>query len=80
MLFYTSISIENSAIDEESNLMKFSVAISNETKHDHNMAFSNNNKLIRMFKDMAPNISMFHFWSDDCASQFQSQFVFCFFC
>ena len=78
--FHTSISIENSVIDEESNLVKFLVVIiSNETKHDHNMAFSNNNKLIRMVKDMAPNISMFHFWSNGCAGQFRSQFMFCFF-
>ena len=78
--FHISISIENSVIDEESNLVKFLVVIiSNETKHDHNMAFSNNNKLIRMVKDMAPNISMFHFWSNGCAGQFRSQFMFCFF-
>ena len=71
--FHKSISIENSVIDEESNLVKFPVAIiSNETKHDRNVAFSNNSKLIKMVKDMAPNISTFHFWSDGCAGQFRS--------
>ena len=39
--FHTSISIENSVMDEESNFMKLPVVIiSNETKHDCNMAFS----------------------------------------
>ena len=79
--FHTSISIEKKVTDEESNLMKIPVIIiSNKIKHDRNVAFSNNNKLIRMVKDMAPNISTFHFWSDDCAGQFWSQFVFRFFC
>ena len=79
--FHTSISIENGVIDEESSLVTFPVVIiSNETKHDCNGAFSSNNKLIRMVKDMAPDISTFHFWSDGCAGQFRSQFVFRFFC
>ena len=84
--FHTSISIENSVVDEESNLVKFPVVIiSNETnmmkpKMKLNVAFSNNNKLIRMVKNMVPNISTFHFWSDGCAGQFQSQFVFHSFC
>ena len=68
-------------LDEESSLVKFPVVIiSNETKHDRNVAFSSNNQLRRMVKDMARNISMFHFWSDGCAGQFRSQFVFHSFC
>ena len=58
-------------LDEESSLVKFPVVIiSNETKHDGNVALSSNNKLIRMVKDLAPDISTFHFWSDGCAGQF----------
>ena len=50
-------------LDEESSLVKFPVVIiSNETKHDRNVAFSSNNQLRRMVKDMARNIPMFHFW------------------
>ena len=75
--FHESLSVENGKLDEKSNLVKLPVAIiSNETSHDRNVAFTNNNQLIRMVKDLAPSISTFHFWSDGCAGQFRSQFVF----
>ena len=79
--FHKNISIKNGQLNAESNLVKFPVVvISNETSHDRNVAFSNNNQLIRMVKDLVPTITTFHFWSDGCAGQFRSQFVFRSFC
>ena len=47
--FHESITVENDKLDEESNLEKLPVAIiSNETSHDRNVAFTNNNWLISM--------------------------------
>ena len=54
--------------------------ISNETSHDRNVAFTNNNKLIRIVREMAPTTDTFHFWSDGCAGQFRSCYVFQSFC
>ena len=51
--FHESIAVEHGKLDEESNLVKLPVAIiSNETSHDRNVAFTNNNRLISMAKDI----------------------------
>lgn len=76
---HNEITVENFSkeIDEETNLTVVPIAIvSNETSHDRNVAFTNNNKLIKIVKEINPNISTFHFWSDGCAGQFRSRYVF----
>ena len=52
------------------------VIISNETTHDRDVAFTNNQKLISIVQDISPDITNFHFWSDGCAGQFRSRYVF----
>ena len=49
------------------------VIISNETTHDRDVAFTNNQKLISIVQDISPDITNFHFWSDGCAGQFRSR-------
>ena len=54
--FQENITVENGKLDEESNLVKFLVAIIlNETSYHQNFAFTNNNNwLISMVKNIAP--------------------------
>ena len=54
--------------------------ISNETIHNRNVAFTNNNKLICIVREMALTIDTFHFWSDGCTGQFRSCYAFRSFC
>ena len=74
--FNQSVAIENGKI-EEANLVQLPIVIvSNETSHDRDVAFSNNNILTDMIKKLEPSINTFHFWSDGCAGQFRSKYVF----
>ena len=67
--------------DNESSLQVIPIAIiSNETNHDRDVAFTNNQKLISIVQELSPEICNFHFWSDGCAAQFRSRFVFRSFC
>ena len=52
------------------------VIISNEATHDRDVVFTNNQKLIIIVQDISPDITNFHFWSDGCAGQFRSSYVF----
>ena len=52
------------------------MAISNVTGHNRNAAFPNNNKLTSIVREMTPTIDTFHFWSDGCAGQLISGYVF----
>ena len=75
--FNRSVATENGKIDEEANPVQLAVVIvSNETSHDRDVGFSNNNILIDMIKKLEPSINTFHFWSDGCAWQFRSKYVF----
>ena len=50
--------------------------VSNETSHSHNVTFTNKNKLIFFVQEINPAVDTFHFWSDGCARQFRSTYVF----
>ena len=50
--------------------------VSNETSHDRNVAFINNNKLISFVQEINSAVDTFHFWSDGCAIQFRFKYVF----
>ena len=54
--------------------------ISNETSHNRTVAFTNNNKLIHIIREMAPTIDTFHIWSDGYTGQFRPCYVFQLFC
>ena len=78
--FHRDANIESfsSNIDDDSCLVTVPVAVvSNETSHDHNVAFTNNNKLIFFVQDINPAVDAIHFWSGGCAGQFTSKYVFC---
>ena len=64
--------------DEESGLKLISIAIiSNEVTHERNIACHCNQKVIQMVQNKLNQvINMVYIWSDGCASQFRSQYVF----
>ena len=67
----------SSNIDHDSCLVIVPFAVvSNETSHNRNVAFTNNNKLIPFVQEINPAVDTFHFWSDGCARQFRSKYVF----
>ena len=77
--FHRAADIESfsSNIDHDSCLVIVPAAVvSNETSHDRNVAFTNNNKLISFLQEINPAVDTFHFWSDGCARQFRSEYVF----
>ena len=70
--FHRAANIESfsSKIDHDFCLVIVPVAVvSNETSHDRNEAFTNNNKLITFVQEINPAVDTFHFWSDGCAGQ-----------
>ena len=77
--FHKSLGIDGKSDPNDLTVISMAI-ISNETSHDRNVAFTNNNKLIRIVREMAPTIDTFHFWSDGCAGQFRSRYVFRSFC
>ena len=77
--FHKAANIESfsSNIDHDSCLVIVPIAVvSNETSHNRNVAFTNNNKLIPFVQEINPTVDTFHFWSDRCARQFRSKYVF----
>ena len=44
--------------------------------HERNIAFACNNKVIETVKEFMPSLERVYIWSDGCASQFRSQYVF----
>ena len=81
---YTKIEVPTAIkhkVDKETGLNIINVIIvSNETKHERNIAFSCNNKVIKYLQSFIPQLNRFFFWSDGCGSQFRSQYVFRSFC
>ena len=73
--FHKSLGIDGKSDPNDLTLITMAI-IFNETSHDRNVAFTNNNKLIRIVREMVPTIDTFHFWSDGCAGQFRSLYVF----
>ena len=77
--FHRGANIESfsSNINHDSCLVTVPVAVvSNGTSHDHNVAFTNNNKLISFVQEINPAFNTFHFWSVECAGQFRCKYVF----
>ena len=77
--FHRAANIESfsSNIDHDSCVVIVPVAVvSNETSYNRNLAFTNNNKLISFAQEINPAVDTFHFWSDRCARQFRSKYVF----
>ena len=64
--FHKSLDIDGKSDPNDLTVIPMAI-ISNETSHDRNVAFTNNNKLICIVREMAPTIDTFHFWSDGCA-------------
>ena len=78
--FHWAANIESfsSNINHDSCLLIVSVTVvSNETSPNRNVAFTNNNKLISFVQKINPAVNTFHFWSNGCAGQFRSKYVFC---
>ena len=50
--------------------------VSNEANHDRNVAYTNNLKVIEILRVKVKGLKVVYFWSDGCASQFRSRFVF----
>lgn len=50
--------------------------VSNEANHDRNVSFSNNMLIIDNLTARNPNLKAVYFWSDGCAKQFRSKYVF----
>lgn len=64
-------------IDEDTNLYILPiVVISNQTNYERNIVFACNKKVIDTIKRYLPQLNRVYFWSDGCASQFRSHFVF----
>ena len=42
------------------------VVVSNQTTHEHNIAFARNNKVIQIIKRYVPSLKPVYFWSDGC--------------
>ena len=78
--FHRAANIESfsSNINHDSCLLIVSVTVvSNETSPNRNVGFTNNNKLISIVQKINPAVNTFHFWSNGCAGQFRSKYVFC---
>ena len=73
--FHKSLGIDGKSDPNDLTVIPMAI-ISNETSHDRNVAFTNNNKLIFIVREMALTIDTFRFWSDGCAGQFRSPYVF----
>ena len=43
---------------------------SNETSHDHNVEFGNNNTIVKWIQQLVPSVKIFHFRSTGCAGWF----------
>ena len=68
-------------IDKDTDLQVLPVVIvSNETRHDRNIAFTCNQMLLEFMIGLFPGVKKVHFWSDGCGSQFRSQYTFRFLC
>ena len=52
------------------------VIVSNETHHERDIAYCCNTKLLNFVLDKSPATNRIFFWSDGCASQFRSRYVF----
>ena len=58
-------------------LEPYSMAIvSNESNHDRNVSFTTNQIIIDNLRERNPELKSVYFWSDGCARQFRSKFVF----
>ena len=69
--------VSDVSYDNDTNLNVLpAVIVSNETNHERNIAFSCNNKLLDIIRNKVPELEVVYFWSDGCASQFRSRFVF----
>ena len=73
--FHRDANIESfsSNIDDSCLVIVPVAMVSNETSHNRNLAFTNNNKLISFVQEINPANDIFHFWSDGCARQFRSK-------
>lgn len=68
-------------IDKDTDLQVLPVVIvSNETRHERNIAFTCNQMLLEFMIGLFPGVKKVHFWSDGCGSQFRSQYTFRFLC
>ena len=75
--FKSPITGKNAKIDNDSGLQFLSaVVVSNETKHECEIAYTCNLKLIEFIKNYIPHLKRVYFWSDGCSGQFRSRFVF----
>ena len=64
-------------LDNDSGLRVLLVVIvSNQILYERNIAFACNNKVIETVKEFMPSLERVYIWSDGCASQFQSRYVF----
>ena len=72
-------SFDNEVIDDEESGLKLiaTAIISNEVTHEQNISHHCNQKVIQMAQDKLNQvINTVYIWSDGCASQFRSQYVF----
>ena len=68
-------------IDKDTDLQVLPVVIvSNETRHERNIAFTCHQMLLEFMIGLFPGVKKVHFWSDGCGSQFRSQYTFRFLC
>ena len=51
------------------------VIISNERKHEQNIALTCNQLLVKFITDLVPGVTKVHFWSDGHGSQFRLQYT-----
>ena len=77
--FHKSLGIDSKSDPNDLTMIPMAT-ISNVTGHNRNAAFTDNNKLTSIVREMTPTIDTFHFWSNGCAGQFISGYVFWSFC
>ena len=79
--YYHSLDNENNDNnDHNDNWLKVIpiAVVSNEVNHERSIAFHCSQKVIKMVCNQIDcTINTVYIWSDDCASQFHSQYVFC---
>ena len=76
--YYRSHDIAGTCANKDAGLKVLSViTVSNETIYKQNIAFSNNMKLLEIFRQHIPSLKKAYFWRDGCTAQFRTRFTFC---
>ena len=71
--YYKPLSATDCEVDIDSGLAIHSVVV---VSNERNIAFTCNNKLIEIMRNLIPGLKTVYIWSDGCATQFRSKFVF----